>query len=373
MSEHTVVFDIADSPVSVQTGSLLSEAARLAGVEIVQPCGGQGRCGRCAVQVISGAVRRRSALRLSSEDIAKGYALACQTVVEGDITVVVPPQEKIERRLTTDRVVTEIEIPSAYDFSTDQTIKRVNLSILPPSMDDQTDDFSRLKTGLLKQAGFSKVEISLELLQKIGNILRESDWKVAAILDVQDWDYGESIVKRLIDLQSGPVLDDTPIWGIAIDVGTTTVTLWLVDLVSGQVKSQVSEYNGQISRGEDVISRIVYASKNNGSEELRKLVLATINDLLVTACKRVKGFHIQPSDIVKATISGNSTMIHLLLGIPAASIRLSPFVTAVNQVPVLSAREVGLGINPLGVVYCLPGVASYVGADITAGPMVKLY
>ncbi|MHB0940020.1 MAG: ASKHA domain-containing protein, partial [Armatimonadota bacterium] len=169
---------------------------------------------------------------------------------------------------------------------------------------------------------------------------------------------------RLIDLQPNLVDENSPLWGTAIDIGTTTVTLWLVDLVSGQVKAQVAEYNGQIARGEDVISRIIYASKNGDGQDLRHRVLDTINTLLETACKRVKA---KPEDVVKATIAGNSTMMHLLLGIPAESIRLSPFITAVNHPPVMTAREVGLNIHPEASADCLPGVASYVGADITAG------
>ena len=111
MAIHSVKFDTLETPVLVPTGSLISEAAHLAGVEIGQPCGGQGRCGRCTVQVLSGTVRRRSALRLSSEDIQSGYALACQTVIEDDVLIAIPPQEKIERRLTTDRVAAEVSPP----------------------------------------------------------------------------------------------------------------------------------------------------------------------------------------------------------------------------------------------------------------------
>jgi len=169
---------------------------------------------------------------------------------------------------------------------------------------------------------------------------------------------------HLIDLQPGRVDEYSPLWGCARDIGTTTVSLWLGDLVSGKVKAQVAEYNGQIARGEDVISRIIYTNKNGGGEDLRQRVLDTINGLLETACKRVKA---KPEDVVKTTIAGNSTMMHLLLGIPAGSIRLSPFITAVNHLPTLSARDVGLNAHPEASVDCLPGVASYVGADITAG------
>src|SRR5512137_1481954 len=168
MTEHTVTFDIGKQPVRVSTGTLLSEAARLAGVDIGQPCGGQGRCGRCAVQVTAGDVRRRSSLRLSAEDVAQGYALACQSVIEGDVTITVPPQEKIERRLTTDRTAIEVSVPSDYDPVYAQTIRRINLRLSPPRMDDQTDDWSRLKTALRQKAGVEDIRASLSQLQKIG-------------------------------------------------------------------------------------------------------------------------------------------------------------------------------------------------------------
>ncbi len=367
MSHHSIRFDSTPGAVylaHVPTGTLLTEAARLAGVEIGQPCGGQGRCGRCAVQVTAGSVRRRSSLRLSAEDIALGYALACQSVVEGDATVVVPPQEKIERRLTVDRVAAEVQVPAGYNFRTRQTIHRVALSLTPPSMDDQTDDWSRLRKALRRQTDWSDVAISLPMLRRIGSVLREGGWQVTAILDIPDWECTPNCPARLIDLRPGHVLETTPLWGLAIDIGTTTVTVWLVDLVSGQVRAQVAEYNSQITRGEDVISRIIYASKNGGAEEMAGLVLGTINSLIERACQRA---HAEPADIVKAVVAGNSTMIHLLLGIPAASIRLAPFVTAVNDVPALTAAEIGLAVNPEAVIDCLPGVASYVGADITAG------
>ena len=366
--EHSVTFTIDDKPVtvSVPTNTLLADAAHIAGIDIGQPCGGQGRCGRCAIQVTGGTVRRRSTLRLSPEDIEQGYALACQTVIEGDVSIFVPPQEKIQRILTTDRVVAEVTVPDGYDYSQVQTVRRIHLELTPPSMDDQTDDWSRLQTAFRLQHRFENVTCSLPLLQKIGTTLREGEWQITAIVDLANvLQSGESNHPiHLIDLQPGHVDEYSPLWSAAIDIGTTTVSLWLVDLVSGKVRAQVAEYNGQIARGEDVISRIMYASKGDGSQDLRQRVLDTINGLLETACKRVKA---KPEDVVKVTIAGNSTMIHLLLGIPAGSIRMSPFVTAVNHPPVMTGREVGVKANPEASVDCLPGVASYVGADITAG------
>jgi uncharacterized 2Fe-2S/4Fe-4S cluster protein (DUF4445 family) len=368
MVEHFIRFDTVAEAISVPTGTLLSEAARMAGVEIGQPCGGQGRCGRCAVQVKQGTVRRRSTMRLSAADVEQGYALACQSVVEGDAFIVVPPQERIERHLTTDRTAADINPPAGYQWQSSQTIHRISVHLNPPSMEDQTDDWSRLQTALRQEAGLERVDISLFWLRRIGEVLRQGEWVVTVVVDIPD--ASAPGIGRLIDLKAGEIPEDAPLWGVAIDIGTTTVTLLLVNLIDGRIEAQVSEYNGQIARGEDVISRIVYASKTDETRaEMQRLVVDTIERLLDLACKRASRTKkaVAPGEVVKATISGNSTMMHLLLGIPAASIRLSPFVTAVNTTPVFAAADIRLGIHPEGSVDCLPGVASYVGADITAG------
>ncbi len=371
--EHTVTFRHQDQPdisVTVSTNTLVSEAARQAGIEINQPCGGQGRCGRCAVQVTLGSVRRRSTIRLQPEDIEQGYALACQSVIEGDAVIFIPPQEKIERRLTTDRTAAEVTVPAGYEYERQQTIRRLHVQLNPPSMDDQTDDWSRLQTAVRLQHKIENLQASLPVLQKMGEALRAGDWQVTIIVDLSNVLQsleGQQPV-RLLDIQPGLRDEYSPLWGLAIDIGTTTVTVWMVDLVSGQVRAQAAEYNGQIARGEDVVSRIIFASKDSGREEMRHRVLETINTLVESLCKRTQS---QPEEIVKAAIAGNSTMMHLLLGIPAASIRLSPFITAINQPPPFTAREIGLAINPEARIDCLPGVASYVGADITAGVLAS--
>ncbi|MBK5106833.1 MAG: DUF4445 domain-containing protein [Anaerolineales bacterium] len=367
MTDHTVTFDTDHDPVAVKTGSLLSEAAQLAGVDLNQPCGGQGRCGRCALQIIEGSVRRRSTIRLSEQDLDQGFALACQTVVEGDIKVSVPEQEKIERLLTTDRTAAEVTVPKGYDFNRDQVIRAFPLTLTPPDMSDQIDDWSRLSTGLRQQAGIEGVQVSLTLLRRIGSVLRECDWEVTAILDLGSGE-NQDEPPRLIELLPGKELIPPPLWAAAIDIGTTTITVWLVDLITGKVEAQTAQYNKQIARGEDVVSRIIFAGKDGGQEKLRNLVVETINDLLEIACKRIKSDPpLLPNQILKATIVGNSTMIHLALGIPPENIRLLPFTTTINQVPVLMGREMGLIIHPEATIDCLPGVASYVGADITAG------
>lgn len=365
MTEHIVTFDVSEEPVHVVTGTLLSEAAHQAGVDLNQPCGGQGRCGRCVVRVLEdGGVRRRSTLRLSAADVAQGYALACQAVVEGDTTVAVPPQEQVERRMTTDLTAAEVTVPDGYDPALAQTARRYTLTLSPPSMDDQTDDWSRLQTALRQEAGLENIQVSLPLLRRVGSQLRQGEWRVTAVVDTG----GEGALPRLIQVLPGHTPAGDPLWGAAIDIGTTTVTVWLVDLQTGRVHAQAAEYNRQISRGEDVISRIVYAGKNQGGDKLRALVLDSINLLLQRACRRVDA---APENVVKATVAGNTTMTHLLLGVPPETIRLSPFIPAINHPAPFRAEEVGLAVTPDALVDCLPGVASYVGADISAGVLAS--
>lgn len=366
---HTIHFEPSGKTVEAPTGALLSDVAREAGLDLNIPCGGQGRCGRCAVIVQDNVgVRRRSTVRLSADDLEAGYALACQSVVEGDAVITVPPQEKIERRLVTDKTAAQVTLPFVYDHQRHQPIRLFPLELDPPSMADQTDDWSRLKRALATRHNITELTATLPTLRRMGGLLREHNWSVTAVVETDSWDRPNGPA-RLIDLLplvspfSGEVAE-THLWGAAVDIGTTTISLYLVDLLTGEVFTKAAEYNAQIGRGEDVISRIIYSGKGDGLQELQSLVVGTINELIDRACHRAK---IDPSVIQKMTVSGNSTMIHLLLGLPASSIRLEPFVTVINHPPTVTADVLGLNINPQASIDCLPGVASYVGADISAG------
>ncbi|MGD2146604.1 MAG: ASKHA domain-containing protein [Anaerolineae bacterium] len=361
MANCRVRFQPADREIDVPSGTLLSDAAQQAGVDIQMPCGGQGRCGRCAVVVEEGRVRRLSTGRLAREDVAKGYALACRTAVEGDVDVTVPPQEKIERRLETGKRAREVELPFRYTLQ-GQPLRKFVVTLAPPSLEDQRDDWSRLKGEMARRYGLEGVEVSLPVLRKLGPALREGEWTVTVVVELDSW-HRPAGPPRLIDVLPGEHLES--LWAVAMDIGTTSNVVWLVDLISGRVMSQQADYNGQIARGEDVISRIIYASKQKyGQEELQRLVVETFNRLLGQAAEE-RG--IRTDEIYKAVVAGNSTMLHLFAAIPPDPIRLMPFITAVNQLPPFEAWEVGLAINPAATVDCLPGIASYVGADITAG------
>ncbi len=357
----TVHFEPAGKQVKVTPGTLLSEAAQQAGVEILMPCGGQGRCGRCAVIVEEGTVHRRSTQRLSPDDVKAGYALACQTTVEEDTVVRIPPQEKIERRLKESKRAVKVELPFPYDVH-DQPLRKYTVTLEPPSLQDQTDDWSRLRRELARRYDdLKELEASLPVLRKLGPALRKGEWTVTLVVELDTFDHPDG-PPRLLDVLPGEQLES--LWAAAIDIGTTSNHVWLVDMISGEIMAHKADYNGQIARGEDVISRIIYASKGNGLQDLQKLVIETLNRLLEQAAQER---NISTDQIYKVVVAGNSTMIHLFAGIPPEPIRLMPFITVINQLPPFPARQIGLGINPEGTVDCLPGIASYVGADITSG------
>jgi uncharacterized 2Fe-2S/4Fe-4S cluster protein (DUF4445 family) len=356
VATHKVTLLPVEKEIEVPTGTLISEAIQNAGLEFTQPCGGQGRCGRCAVIIDGAGARRRSTIRLSAEDLKAGYALACQTVIEGDVTVTIPKQEEVVRRLVTDKAAKKIGLPFPYDPERMQTIRVLQITLDEPTLDDNRDDVSRLETKLATLR-YQSVDIPLLLLRKLGGVLRDSSWSPWVVLETDSEDDQRM---RLIDLKPDPV---KPL-GLAIDIGTTTVTIYLIDLESGEVIANAAEYNGQISHGEDVISRIIFSKKGEGLDILGNRVRKTI-ETLIERIRRRSGINVE--DIYKVTISGNTTMIHLFLKIPPESIRLTPYIPIVNQPLRYLASELELNVNPLATVDCLPGVASYVGADITAG------
>ena len=348
--------------IEVETGTLLSDAIKEAGLELNLPCGGQGRCGRCKVVVEEGRVKRRSVSRLSQTELEQGYALACQAVVESDLTVFIPPQEVILRALPSEKEARKvITLPVECDWRKNP-IRSFFLEIEPPSLADNTTDFERLKRELARQHGIRGLVAELPTTKKLARTLRGADWRVTAVLDMGTWVSPDG-PPRLVDLRPGDRTASS--WAVAVDIGTTSNVVYLVDLLTSQVVDTAAEYNGQISCGEDVISRIIYATKQEGGlAHLQRLVLQTINGLIDELVER-KG--IDAAEIDKMTVAGNTTMIHLFLGLWPESIRLEPYVPTITHPLPVKAYELGLHINPEATVDCLPGVGAYVGADITAG------
>jgi len=359
----TCTFRPGGQAVRVAAGTSLSDAIAAAGLDINLPCGGQGRCGRCKVIVEDGKVQRRAISRLSSTELEQGYALACQSYVQGDVTVFIPPQEEmIVRKLPsekqTDRI---IQLPVECDWAVRPELRQFHLVIEPPSLMDNTTDFDRLKRTLAQQHGVQGLWIDLPVLRQLASALRDANWNVTTVLEMRTW--AKDGPPRLLAVLPG---DQTqgPLYAVAVDIGTTSNVVYLVEMKSGQVVDTAIEYNRQISCGEDVISRIVYAKREGGLEHLQRLVLQTINGLVEEICQR-QG--IEPTSIYRMTVAGNTTMIHLFLALWPEPIRREPYIPTINHPLPVKASELGLHIHPEATVDCLPGIGSYVGADITAG------
>ncbi len=372
MSENTFTVTFQPSGVVAQAraGEILSDVALAAGVPISLPCGGQGRCGRCKVVITRGEAERKTTVRLTATELEQGYALACQTRVQGDLEVFVPPiEEVIVRRLPTERGAERAyELPAACDWAAKPTLRKVHLQIEPPSLLDNTTDFERVSRELARQYDIRNLTVALPTLRRLARALRDADWDVTLTLEMSTWTSPDG-PPRLLDVAPG---DQTQtLYGIAVDIGTTSNVVYLVDMVAGRVVDTASAYNLQISCGEDVISRIIYAKKPGGLEHLQRLVVQTINGLIEELCARN---NIAGTEIHKMTVAGNTTMTHLFLGLDPEAIRLEPYIPTITHPSPVRAHELGIHINPDATVDCLPGVGAYVGGDITAGVLSsKLY
>jgi len=343
-----------EKSIEVPEGTVLLNAILDLGLYISSDCGGQGACGRCKVIIEEGERSVGCTTHLTDTEIGKGVCLACLTLVEGDMRV----------RLVSEMVVEEKAILAGREEESitvghwliNPRTKKVPVKLPPPTIDDNTSDLERIKREL-KHTGLQAdgLHCSLDVLRKIGGSLRGSDWEVTLTL----MESGNTL--EIMDVESGTVTDHS--YGLAIDVGTTTVVAYLVDLLSGQVRGVASDYNSQISCGEDVISRIIYAQKG-GLERLHRLIITDINKLIKKVCSRS---HIPPERIDTLVAAGNTTMTHLLLGINPTFIRQDPYTPTANFFPLTKIRDLDLKVNHNALLYCMPCISSYVGGDITAG------
>jgi uncharacterized 2Fe-2S/4Fe-4S cluster protein (DUF4445 family) len=337
----------------------LLEAARQAGVEIESPCGGEGTCGKCLVLVTGGEVDSRSLGTLPDATVAEGYVLACATRILGeDLTVEVPKQAAMEggqfASENETHLVRQELLPRQWEF--DPLAVKWLLQVEPPQLESGLSDLDRLTRAIQRDWGNRPVEFSLLGIRKLADTLRAAAGQVTATL-VQD-----SGRLHAIDIEPG----DTTLrhFAIAIDVGTTTIAVQLIDLVVAQIIAARSDYNEQIACGLDVIGRINYARTPERLEELRARVLGTINRLIRQVASS-RG--VVPEEISSAAISGNTVMTHLLLGLNPEYLRLAPYAPTLLQVPYLHNSEIGIAINPQAWIHFSPCVGSYVGGDITAG------
>ncbi|MBU0618292.1 MAG: DUF4445 domain-containing protein [Planctomycetes bacterium] len=345
---------------TVVDGTSLLDSAGQAGVTIAAPCGGEGACGECRVRIESGSVERVSRGCLSPDALAEGWVLACGCRVVGDVTVGVTESGDGEAaQIVTGEgggISSRAVAPQTAAF--EPPAVKHHLLVESPSIESSFSDLERLVRAIRAGAGIETVSAGLPVLRELAGSLRSADGRVTATVDTGDRAGAAEIVR----IEPGDTTTQQA--GLAIDVGTTTCVVSLIDLAGGHTLGTAADYNGQLSRGADIISRINYAKTPERTDELRRLVLNTINGLIEHLCAE---HGVGTAQIDNAAIAGNTTMVHLLLGLDPEYIRLEPYTPTVNHLPRLRGREVGLTMNPEAYVRFAPGVGSYVGGDITAG------
>ena len=369
MSLHSITFLPHDITIEVPDGEILIRAAMEAGVHVNASCGGEGVCGKCRVIIEQGAVEEGISAQLSEEDVEKGYRLSCRSKVHQDIVVRIPVESSIDASVlnlqSTPRRTARIQQMDLNELKEKglflPPIEKKSLALPEPTAQDNLPDVSRLVSYLKAVYNEHRMEVYLPVIRKIPDVFREQDFQVTATLARPIRDEGRT---RIINIQPGNTTDQN--YAIAVDIGTTTIYGQLIDLVSGAVLAERGEFNGQISYGEDVISRIVFAEKPGGLETLSAVVLKTLNQIIQRIIKKAQ---VNPDNISTITLAGNTTMTQLLLKVNPRYIRRGPYVPASTLYPPMRAQDIGIDLGDHVAALFYPQISSYVGGDIVAGVM----
>jgi uncharacterized 2Fe-2S/4Fe-4S cluster protein (DUF4445 family) len=375
VATHRIRFLPEGREAEVDEGTTLLDAASAAGVHVGAVCGGEGLCGKCRVVVRDGRVDAGATEHLTDDERARGYVLACKTKVTGDVSVEVPPESRLRgyRGLGEDGaryVDFERGAEEAPTAGAEPLVRKVPLELPEPTVDDATADRERL-LGALAKAEAGEVRAGLELTRELPRVLRELDdsrssWK---------WSWGGRVTATLarrdgadeiIRVERGDASARN--LGLALDVGTTSVVAHLVDLAAGKTLGASAKYNSQLEFGADVISRINRARSPGGAEALHAAIARDVEVLIEDVTRRAK---VVRDDVGCIVAAGNTTMLHLLLGLESDLLRLSPFVPVATSPAPVRAADAGINIHPRGLLYTMPMVGSYVGGDITAGLLVS--
>lgn len=363
MAQDSEYYQILFLPmnVSIRVGKDTSilEAIEEADLSINTECGGYGSCGKCKVKIVKGNFKKQSHIEISEDELKNNIQLACLTEITDDLVVDISEQEEpgTSNLIQKDAVLytnTFVKDFTSFGFNHKPLSENLSLKIEQPNIENNTDDYDRIKRSLKSMKSCDTLTCSAGVLKKIPDEIRKKNGEITLAFS----DHNNSI--EILDISVSRKTE----YGIAIDVGTTTIAVLLVDLSDGRIIAEKSDYNKQIVYGSDVINRIIFAAKRGGLKKLQSNVLSGIISLIDDIIQEIE---IERSVITSSAIAGNTTMQHLLLGMNPKYIREEPYVPAVLNFPRFKAEELMLAINPNGVVYITPGISSYVGGDITAG------
>ncbi|MFA7705590.1 MAG: ASKHA domain-containing protein [Candidatus Omnitrophota bacterium] len=371
MQKFKVTFLPDNKTVLAEKDKTILSAAISAGVYINSVCGGDGVCGRCKVILKKGQVSQQLNGIITEEERKNNIYLACLTNIHSDLEVEIPESSRlifdnpnsvgIGERLrdlyskAEDIQPVEPKLKEGL-FKHSPFATKIYLELPAPTLSDSISDLERIYRALRTYEDFPVIQTGLFNIRQLGELLRDSEWKVTLTLGKRN----DTV--EIVLVEPGNTTDKN--FGFCFDIGTTTISGQLVDLNSKQVLGTKATYNQQATFGNDVITRIVYAGQSDGLEKLHEAVCNTMNQIIRELVQENK---IDLNDVNCIVCSGNTTMIHLLLSVDPGHIRKEPYVPTANFLPVLRAAEAGININPRGLLSCVPGVSSYVGGDTTAG------
>ena len=357
-TKYTVRFEPDNTEIVVPEGANLMQAAISAGVHINASCGGAGTCGTCNVLVKQGRVDSRKGNKVSEIEFSNGVRQSCQSIVMSDLVVEVPAGSRLETSVLAQEKLSSSAsgraLAAGWNFA--PPLEKHFLELTPPSTGDNASDLTRLLRCIDRDCRYPGVEVDFSVTKKLAEVVRAGGWKVTAtFLD----DNGR---RKLINVEPGDTRRNN--YSLVFDIGTTAVRGQILDLARGRVTAQSIDYNGQISYGADVISRIAQCRKPGGLQNLQKAVVETLNKL---TSKMAVSARVDIKDLNHVVVAANTVMVHLLLGLDPGFLRLSPYVPTVANPPSVKAGELGIDAADHAYVYTVPSVASYVGGDIVAG------
>ncbi len=345
MSEYKVLFFPNKQKSFFEQGTTLRDAAMQLGIVIESTCGGKGTCGKCRVIVKDSVspLAESERLLLSAQEIAEGVRLSCQAYVQGETVVIIP----IESRAFGDQIITE---GIKGKFHLDPDIRKILIKMPEHRIGEKYFDYESIMKVLADRT-IQIQQASLDTIRRIPHIVREANGRITAVVDQE----------RLLTIEPGDTTD--ALYGVAIDIGTTTVVVKLVDITTGHTIAVTSALNPQKAYGDDVVSRVNYGIEHpNGLELLHRSIIGLLNELITEACGKAG---ISVRRVYKLTVVGNTVMNHLALGIDPRHIAFMPYTPVVRGPLTVPTKELGIEINENGVAYFLPNIGCFVGSDIT--------
>ncbi|AQQ72027.1 Na(+)-translocating NADH-quinone reductase subunit F [Limihaloglobus sulfuriphilus] len=342
-----IIVEPSGKIINCEPGQKLSEALSRAGIDIPMPCGGAGTCGKCLVRIIEGHSQPQPAETklLTKEQIAMNFRLACQTTVTGDMRIrLTESRDSLPHQILTDSSTNG----RRHIFA---AVKKTYVELPEPSLEDGRSDLRRLCEAVC-QKDCKPPKVGLKTLRRLPAVLREAQFKGTATV----------CQNKLIDFEPGDTTDNC--YGVAVDIGTTTVAAAILDLTNGDRLAVDSALNPQVKCGDDVVSRINYCgSEPEGLKTIQTLIVNCMRTLIQNLCEKTG---VQPDNIYEVTIAGNTTMEQLFTGVDPKSIGEMPFVSTFSRGLLLEAEDFALPVNEAARVYLFPIIGGFVGGDTSA-------